>query len=79
MINHKDKPKKSDKTLKAIQQVGQAVNLAVGRFITVGEAIAHENQELKGEMNIACTEARQAGKEECLENKRIALHSAIRI
>ncbi|KAJ6661425.1 hypothetical protein lerEdw1_015054 [Lerista edwardsae] len=61
LINHKDKPKRSDKTLKAIQQVGQAVNLAVGRFVMVGEAIAHENQELKGEMNIACIEAKQAG------------------
>ncbi|XP_015261913.1 PREDICTED: alpha-catulin [Gekko japonicus] len=61
LINHKDKPKRSDKTLKAIQQVGQAVNLAVGRFVTVGEAIANENQELKEEMNVACIEAKRAG------------------
>ncbi|XP_039185173.1 alpha-catulin isoform X2 [Crotalus tigris] len=61
LINHKDKPKKSDKTLKAVQQVGQAVNLAVGKFVMVGEAIAKENQELKEEMKAACTEAKQAG------------------
>ncbi|KAL8194179.1 UNVERIFIED_CONTAM: hypothetical protein K2H54_002388 [Gekko kuhli] len=61
LINHKDKPKRSDRTLKVIQQVGQAVNLAVGRFVTVGEAIANENQELKEEMNVACIEAKRAG------------------
>ncbi|XP_014450681.2 alpha-catulin [Alligator mississippiensis] len=61
LINHKDKPKRSDKTLQAIQRVGQAVNLAVGRFVTVGEAIANENRELKEEMNIACIEAKRAG------------------
>nr|XP_025038885.1 alpha-catulin [Pelodiscus sinensis] len=61
LINHKDKPKRSDKTLQAIQRVGQAVNLAVERFVTVGEAIANENRELKEEMSIACTEAKRAG------------------
>ncbi|XP_029445841.1 LOW QUALITY PROTEIN: alpha-catulin [Rhinatrema bivittatum] len=61
LINHKDKPKKSDKTLQAIQRVGQAVNQAVGRFITVGEAIANENRELKEEMSTACSEAKRAG------------------
>ncbi|XP_036372127.1 alpha-catulin [Megalops cyprinoides] len=61
LINHKDKPKKSEKTLRAIQRVGQAVNVAVGRFVTVGEAIAVENEELKEEMGLACQEARRAG------------------
>ncbi|XP_078008784.1 alpha-catulin isoform X2 [Phascolarctos cinereus] len=61
LINHKDKTKRSDKTLQAIQRVGQAVNLAVGRFVTVGEAIASENWDLKEEINIACLEAKQAG------------------
>ncbi|XP_077166508.1 alpha-catulin isoform X6 [Paroedura picta] len=61
LINHKDKPKRSDKTLRAVQQVGQAVNVAVGRFVTVGEAIAKENQELKEEMKVACFEAKRAG------------------
>ncbi|XP_012781182.2 alpha-catulin [Ochotona princeps] len=61
LINHKDNTKKSDKTLQAIQRVGQAVNLAVGRFVKVGEAIANENRDLKEEINIACVEAKQAG------------------
>ncbi|XP_078394647.1 alpha-catulin isoform X4 [Cetorhinus maximus] len=61
LINHKEKPKKSEKTLRAIQRVGQAVSLAVGRFVTVGEAIANENEELKEEMYFACQEARRAG------------------
>ncbi|XP_072364829.1 alpha-catulin isoform X3 [Scyliorhinus torazame] len=64
LINHKEKPKKSEKTLRAIQRVGQAVSLAVGRFVTVGEAIANENEELKEEMYFACQEARRAG--ECI-------------
>lgn len=61
LINHKDKPKKSEKTLCAIQRVGQAVSAAVGRFVSVGEAIATENEELKEEMGLACLEARRAG------------------
>nr|XP_020462597.1 alpha-catulin isoform X1 [Monopterus albus] len=61
LINHKDKPKKSERTLTAIHRVGQAVSVAVGRFVTVGEAIATENQELKDEMGQACFEARRAG------------------
>ncbi|XP_069769387.1 alpha-catulin isoform X1 [Narcine bancroftii] len=61
LINHKEEPKKSEKTWRAIQRVGQAVSLAVGRFVTVGEAIAGENEELKEEMYFACQEARRAG------------------
>ncbi|XP_045140456.1 alpha-catulin-like [Echinops telfairi] len=61
LINHKDNTKKSEKTLQAIQRVGQAVNLAVGRFVKVGEAIANENWDLKEEISIACIEAKQAG------------------
>ncbi|XP_028820019.1 alpha-catulin isoform X3 [Denticeps clupeoides] len=61
LINHKDKPKKSEKTLHAIQKVGQAVSAAVGRFVAVGEAIAVENEELKEEIGLACFEARRAG------------------
>ncbi|XP_074468433.1 alpha-catulin isoform X2 [Sebastes fasciatus] len=61
LINHKDKPKKSERTLAAIHRVGQAVSVAVGRFVAVGEAIATENQELKDEMGQACFEARRAG------------------
>ncbi|XP_062870271.1 alpha-catulin [Trichomycterus rosablanca] len=61
LINHKDKLKKTEKTLRAIHRVGQAVSAAVGRFVAVGEAIALENEELKEEMGHACFEARRAG------------------
>ncbi|XP_058233710.1 alpha-catulin isoform X2 [Hemibagrus wyckioides] len=61
LINHKDKLKKTEKTSRAIQRVGQAVSTAVSRFVSVGEAIALENEELKEEMGHACFEARRAG------------------
>lgn len=61
LINHKDQPRKSERTQAALQRVGQAVSVAVGRFVAVGEAIASENQELRDEMGQACLEARRAG------------------
>ncbi|TSK31447.1 Alpha-catulin [Bagarius yarrelli] len=61
LINHKDKLKKTEKTSRAIQRVGQAVSAAVSRFVSVGEAIALENEELREEMGHACFEARRAG------------------
>jgi hypothetical protein len=38
------------------------VNLAVERFVTVGETIADDNPEIKDDMYEACKEARAAGK-----------------
>ena len=51
-----------DKTARALQRVGQAVNVAVDRFVTVGETIADDNPEIKVDMYEACKEARAAGK-----------------
>lgn len=48
--------------MRAIGRVGQAVNLAVERFVTVGEAIADDNHDIKQDMYDACKEARAAGK-----------------
>ncbi|CAH1105482.1 unnamed protein product [Psylliodes chrysocephalus] len=45
----------------AVARVGQAVNLAVERFVTVGETIADDYQEVRQGMYEACKEARQAG------------------
>lgn len=45
----------------AVARVGQAVNLAVERFVTVGETIADDYHEVKQGMYEACKEARQAG------------------
>jgi len=42
-------------------RVGQAVNLAVERFVGVGEAIARDNAEIQREMSDACRDARTAG------------------
>ena len=61
LVNHKEKPKKSDKTIRALVRVGQAVNLAVERFVCVGESIAEENPEISHDMCEACKEARNAG------------------
>lgn len=38
------------------------MNLAVERFVTVGETIADENPEIKQDMYDACKEARVSGK-----------------
>lgn len=47
--------------MRAIGRVGQAVNLAVERFVTVGETIADDNPDIKQDMYDACKEARGAG------------------
>lgn len=46
----------------AVARVGQAVNMAVERFVTVGETIADDYSEVRQGMYEACKEARQAGK-----------------
>ncbi|XP_041781570.1 alpha-catulin isoform X3 [Anopheles merus] len=51
----------SEQKMRAIGRVGQAVNLAVERFVTVGETIADDNPEIKQDMYDACKEARAAG------------------
>lgn len=52
----------TERTLRVIGRVGQSVNLAVERFVTVGETIADDNPEIKQDMYDACKEARTAGK-----------------
>lgn len=44
-----------------MMKVGNAVQSAVERFVTVGETIADENPEIQPEMYDACSEARAAG------------------
>lgn len=51
----------SERTLRAIGRVGEAVNIAVERFVTVGETIADDNPDIKQDMYDACKEARAAG------------------
>ncbi|XP_050460230.1 alpha-catulin isoform X1 [Cataglyphis hispanica] len=61
LISHRERPLCSDRSLRAVARVGQAVNLAVERFVTVGETIADDNPEIKQDMYEACKEARIAG------------------
>jgi len=61
LVNAKEKPIRSERTLSALLRVGQAVNLAVERFVGVGEAIARDNPEIQREMTDACRDARNAG------------------
>ncbi|XP_071044546.1 alpha-catulin isoform X2 [Parasteatoda tepidariorum] len=61
LVHAKEKPIKSEKTLRAIVHVGQAVNFAVQKFVSVGEAIADDNHEIKSDMYEACKDARTSG------------------
>jgi len=61
LVNAKEKPIRSERTLTALVRVGQAVNLAVERFVGVGEAIARDNPEIQRDMSDACRDARAAG------------------
>lgn len=61
LVNSREHPIKSEKQLRAIVRVGQAVNLSVERFASVGEAMGDDNPEIRSEMNDACKEARAAG------------------
>lgn len=60
-MSHRERPLCSDRSLRAVARVGQAVNLAVERFVTVGETIADDNPEIKQDMYEACKDARVAG------------------
>lgn len=62
LISQRDYSLCSDQNLRAVARVGQAVNLAVDRFVTVGETIADDNPEINQGMYEACKEARVAGK-----------------
>ncbi|CAF4140231.1 unnamed protein product [Rotaria sordida] len=65
LVNFKEKSRPSlttnEKTLHAISRVGDAVHMAVERFVSVGESIANENPEIKSDLTDACREARSAG------------------
>ena len=62
LVNHRERPCRSERTRRALLRVGQAVNLAVERFVTVGEAIAADNTDIQQDMCQACKEARLAGR-----------------
>ena len=47
--------------MKAIHEIGKVVALAVERFVSVGEQIASENEDVAEEMRMACEEAKKSG------------------
>ncbi|CAL1271925.1 unnamed protein product [Larinioides sclopetarius] len=59
--NPRERPLRGDKTLNAIVRCGQAVHLSIERFVTLGEAMADDNAEIKVDMYEACRDARAAG------------------
>ncbi|XP_046661152.1 alpha-catulin isoform X1 [Homalodisca vitripennis] len=61
LVSHRERALCSERSIRAVARVGQAVNLAVERFVTIGETIADDNPEIKTEMYQACREARAAG------------------
>lgn len=61
LVTHRDRPFCSERSGRALARVGQAVNLAIEKFVTVGETIADDNPEIKCEMYQACKDARSAG------------------
>lgn len=84
LVNIRDRGIVSDRSLRAVARVGQAVNLAVERFVTVGETIGDDNPEIKMDMLEACKEAREAGAgieklcelEECLMERGAVVRAA---
>lgn len=78
--NPRERSLRGDKTLNAIVRCGQAVHSAVERFVTLGEALADDNVEIKVDMYEACRDARAAGEYgkpqivSLIFIKRISLH-----
>ena len=60
-MSHRERSICSERSLRVVARVGQAVNVAVERFVTVGESIASDIAELRDDMNRACNQARAAG------------------
>lgn len=61
LVNHKEQGRRSERALKAIQEIGKVVAYAVERFVSVGEQIALENEDVADEMREACEEAKKSG------------------
>ncbi|KAH8402262.1 hypothetical protein KR009_010880, partial [Drosophila setifemur] len=52
----------NEQIMSTFGNIGHLLNIAVERFITIGEIIAEENIDIKGDMYDAAKEARDAGK-----------------
>ncbi|KAK9497281.1 hypothetical protein O3M35_004629 [Rhynocoris fuscipes] len=87
LISHRDRGNLCcERSGRVIARVGQAVNVAVERFVTVGESIASDVPELREDMYRACNQARaagsvieklcEAGGEECLRERAAIVRAA---
>lgn len=61
LVNHKEHGRRSERARKAIHEIGKVVAFAVERFVSVGEQIAEENEDVATEMREACEEAKNSG------------------
>lgn len=61
LVNHKEQGRRSERARKAIHDIGKVVAFAVDRFVSVGEQIAVENEDVASEMLEACEEAKKSG------------------
>lgn len=61
LLSHRERSICSERSLRVVARVGQAVNVAIERFVTVGESIADDNPEIKTDLYQACKDARVAG------------------
>ncbi|KZC05580.1 PREDICTED: alpha-catulin [Dufourea novaeangliae] len=82
LVSYKERSQCSCRSYRAVDRIGQAVNLAVERFVTVGETIADNNPEIKVDMYHACEEARVCGSAieklcECMMDDNLADRSAL--
>ncbi|CAH1392812.1 unnamed protein product [Nezara viridula] len=86
LVSHRERSICSERSLRVVARVGQAVNVAVERFVTVGESIASDIPELRDDMNRACNQARAAGSaieklcesagEDCLRERSAVVRAA---
>ncbi|GFU16810.1 alpha-catulin [Trichonephila clavipes] len=76
--NPRERPLRGDKTLNAIVRCGQAVHLSIERFVTLGEAMADDNAEIKVDMYEACRDARAAVVQQPMRAKAYCAHLSIR-
>ncbi|KAL1463095.1 hypothetical protein WDU94_014883 [Cyamophila willieti] len=61
LLSHRERSICSERSIRVVARVGQAVNVAIERFVTVGESIADDNPEIKADLYQACKDARVAG------------------
>uniref|UniRef100_A0A8D8ZL97 Alpha-catulin n=1 Tax=Cacopsylla melanoneura TaxID=428564 RepID=A0A8D8ZL97_9HEMI len=61
LLSHRERSICSERSIRVVARVGQAVNVAIERFVTVGESIADDNPEIKSDLYQACKDARVAG------------------